>query len=61
MNIRNLDNIKIHRAMTLECLDFFSYVDNLPPSENRDKFQTSAACEFPSLDMKISWSPEGDL
>ena len=34
---------------------------DLPPSAEKDKVQMVVNDEFPFLDMKISWSPEGDL
>ena len=34
---------------------------NLPTPENEDRFQIVTNDKFPFLDMKMIWSPEGDL
>ena len=36
-------------------------VTNLPPSEKKDRVQIMKNYEFPFLDIKMSWSPEGGL
>ena len=35
--------------------------DNLPHSAKKDRVQIVENDEFPSLDMKMSWSPEGGI
>ena len=47
---------KQHLQFTAEIWTIYM---NLPPSVKKEKFQIITDDEFPFLDMKISWSPEG--
>ena len=56
---------KVHSAAGNHHLQFTAEIrtdeKNPPPPTKQDKVQTQNLDEFPFLDMKMSWSPIGDL